>query len=79
MKSAANSASAADDITVLMFRAMDNTGPLVCGMGSFSKTKMWDPTQLLALVSLRKLASECAARIMPLALYVVPLLGYVAT
>ena len=35
VKSAANSASAADAITVFITRAMDNTGPLVLGMGSF--------------------------------------------
>ena len=79
MKSAANSNFAADAITDFITRAMDNTGPLVLGMGSFSETKMCDPTRLLALVSLRKLASECAARVMLLARYVAPLLGYVAT
>ena len=76
---AANSASAADAITVLITRAIDNTGPLVLGIGSFSETKMCNPTRLLDLDSLRKLASECAARVMLLDRYVVPSLGYVAT
>ena len=49
VKSAANSASAADAITVLITRAIDNTGPLVLGMGSFLVTKMCNPTQLLNL------------------------------
>ena len=40
MISAANSASAADAITLFITHAMDNTGPLVLGMGSFSETKM---------------------------------------
>ena len=40
VKSAANSASAADAITVLINRAIDNTGPLVLGMGLLSDTKM---------------------------------------
>ena len=79
MKSAANSASAADAITVLTTCAIDNTRPLVLGIGSFLDTKMCDPTQLLDLDSLRKLASECAARVMLLARYFVPSLGYVAT
>ena len=79
MKSAAYLAFAADAITVLITRAIDNTGPFLLGIGSFLETKMCNPTRLLDLNSLRKLASECAARVMLIAWYVVPLLGYVAT
>ena len=78
LKSAANSASATDAITVFITRVIDNIGPLVRGIGTFLDTKMCDPIRLLDFDSLRKLASECAARIMFLARYVVPLLGYVA-
>ena len=79
MKSAANSASESDDIIVLMTCAKDNTGPLVIGMGSFSDTKMCNPSQLLALVSLRKLALECDVRIMFHFMNVVLSLEYIAT
>ena len=79
VNSAANSASAADAITVLTTRAIDNTSSLVLGIGLFSEKKMCNPTQLLDLDSLRKLASECAEKGMLLARYVVPSLGYVAT
>ena len=79
VKSTANSASAADAITVFITCAIDNTGPLVCGIGSFLVTQMCDPIRLLDLDSLRNLASECAVIIMLLARYVVPSLGYVAT
>jgi len=79
VKSAANSALAADAITVFITHAMDSTGSLVLGMGSLLDTKMCNPTQILALDSLRKLASECASRIMLLAWYDVPLLQYVGT
>ena len=63
VKSAANSASAADAITLFITHAIDNTGPLICGIGSFLDTKMCDPIQLLDLDSLRKLASEYAASV----------------
>ena len=56
VNSATNSASAADAITVLITCTIDNTGPLVLGLGSFSETKMCNPTQLLDLDSLRKLS-----------------------
>jgi len=79
VNSAANSASAADAITVLITCVIDDTGPLVLGIGSFSETKICNQTQLLDFDSLRKLALECAARVMLLAQYVAPLLGYVAT
>ena len=79
VKRAANLASAADAITVLITCVIDNTGPLVLDVRSFFETKMCNPTRLLDLDFLRKLASECAARIMLQARYVVPSLRYVDT
>ena len=64
MKSPANSASEAEDMTTLIIWARDRTGPLSQGIGSLSKQTMCDPARLRARVSLRYSASECAAKIM---------------
>jgi hypothetical protein len=79
VKSSATYAYANDAIAIFITCAIYNTGPLVCGIGSFLDTQMCDPIRLLDLDSLRNLASECAVIIMLLARYVVPSLGYVAT
>ena len=60
------SASAADDTTYLIIWAMVRRSPFQRGMESFSEKKMWAPAWLLDFVSLAKLASECAARIVSL-------------
>ncbi len=74
-KSAASPASVAEAMTNLIICAMVRTAPLNLGMGSSSERNMWAPVRLRDLVLLRKLASECAARIMWLAWKVVPLSG----
>ncbi len=79
MNNADSSASAADAMTNFTIWEIVRTGSLSLGMGSFSVRKMLAPARLRDLDSPRKLASECAARIMLLALYVVPSDGYVAT
>ena len=78
MKSPANYASEAEDMTTLIIWARDRIGPLSQGIGSLSEQKMCDPTRLRAQVSLRYAVSECAAKIMLLDLKVMPLLGKVA-
>ena len=61
---AASSASAAEATTCLITCDKLKIGPLGRGMGSLSLRKMWAPARLRAPVSVRKLASECAARTM---------------
>ena len=78
MKSAANSASAADDMTNLMILASVMIGPLSRGMASFSEQKMYAPARLRDFVTFRYAASECAAITMSLARNVMPTFGYVA-
>ena len=53
MKRPASSASAADAVTNLITCAMERTGPLGLGMGSFLDTKMCAPARLQALGLLR--------------------------
>ncbi len=67
MNNAESLVSAADDMTNFIICEMVRTGPLRCGMGSSSAREMHAPEWLRDLDSLRKLASECAARIMLLA------------
>ena len=68
MKRAPVSASAAEGQTCFITREMESNGPLLRGIGSSSERKMWPPALLRDLDSLRKLASECAERIMLLTL-----------
>ena len=72
-------ASAADAMTNFMIWEMVRTGLLSHGMVSSSARKMLAPAWLGNLDFPRKLASECAARIILLAQLVVPLAGYVVT
>ena len=72
MKSPANSASEAEDMTTLIIWARERTGPLPWGIGSLSEQKICDPARLREQVSMRYAASECAAKTMFLALYVMP-------
>ena len=64
---AASSDSDADAMTNLMMVAIVRIGPLMRGIGSSSERKMNAPAWLREPGSVRKLASECAARIMELA------------
>ena len=68
MKSPSNSASEAEDMTMLIIWARERTGPLSQEIGSLSKQEICDPARLRARVSLRYAASECAAKTMLLAL-----------
>ena len=63
MKSLANSASEAEDMTTLIIWARDRTWPLLRRIGSFSDQNMCDPARLRARVSLRYAALEFAANI----------------
>ena len=63
MKSPANSASEAEEMTTLVIWSMDRTGPLSPGIGLLSEHKMCDPARLQERVSLRYAASDCAAKI----------------
>ena len=75
MYSAAISASAADAITVLMICAIVKTGPLSFGLGSFSERNICAPVLILALYSLIKPASACAANIISLFRKIIPSSG----
>ena len=79
MKSPASLASADEDMTNLMIWAIVRTGPLSRGIGSSSDRKIKDPDRLHALNSLIYAAWEWAHRIISLARYIIPSLGYVAT
>ena len=57
MKSPANSASEAEDMTTLIIWARERTGQLSWGIGC-------EPARLRARVSLRCATLECAAKIM---------------
>ena len=57
----------ADAMTNFMMVAIVRIGPLVRGIGSSSERKINAPARLREPGSVRKLASECAARIMELA------------
>ena len=64
MKSPANYASEAEDMTTLIIWSRDSIGPLSRGIGSLSEQKMCNPARLRAQVSFRYAALECAAKIM---------------
>ena len=53
IKSAANSASVAEEITNLIIWAMAITGSLKRGIGSFSERMMWAPERLQTRLTLR--------------------------
>ena len=68
IKSAPSSDSASKDMTNFMIVAMVRTGTLNAGKGSFYDRKMWEPARLRDKISLRYEASECADKIVLLAL-----------
>ena len=68
MKRAPISDSASEDMTNLIIVAMVRTGTLNAGKGSFYDRKIWEPARLRDKISLRYEASECAAKIVLLAL-----------
>ena len=72
MYSAASSASDADDITGLMIFAIVKIYLFIGGVATSSVKKMCSPALLLALVSLGKPASACAASTMPISLKSMP-------
>ena len=76
IKSAASSASAADDITARMICEVVCIAPLFVGNSSFSDKKKWPPARLRAFVSERYDASLCAVSTMLLALYVTIASGF---
>ena len=59
-----NSASEAEDITILIIWDRDRTGPSSQGIGSLSEQNMCDPKRLRARVSLIYAVLECADKIM---------------
>ena len=73
------SASASDAITILIICAIVKTGPLSFVLGYFYERNICAPALLLALDSLRNLASACAANIISLFLKSIPSSRYVAT
>ena len=68
MKSPANSASEAEDMTTLIIWSTDSIGPLSRGIGLFSRQRMCAPARLQERVTLRYSASECADKIVLLGL-----------
>ena len=68
MYNAPNSASAAEDMTVLMSCARFRTAPLLVGSAQSDKRKKCPPARLRALGSLRYDASLCTTSTMSLAL-----------
>ena len=70
-----NSASEAEGMNTLIIFSRDRTWPLLQGIGSLYEHKMCDPAWLRVQVSLRYAASEFAANIILMDLYVMPSLG----
>ena len=75
MKSQAISSSEAEGMNTLIIFSRDRTWPLLQGIGSLYEHKMCDPAWLRVQVSLRYAASEFAANIILMDLYVMPSLG----
>ena len=59
-------ASVVEDITYFIICAMVKIGPFQRGMGSFSDGRIWAPAMIIAFVSLLKIASEFAVRVISL-------------